>query len=124
MIPAMMAFFLICNTMATDPWNLTNKDAPWFGEILPSEPFIGFYSKVVHCLWNVKPVCGLQIYARLFDQSKTLDDNCCRNVVKIGVQCSRDLGWALSLFEKFTPYRDLIDTRSKKIYHECVDRNL
>ena len=92
MIPAMMvAFLLICNTMtmATNPWNENDKEVPWFGEILPPEPFIGFYTKVAQCLWNVKPVCGLQIYTHIFHRSKKLDDNCCRNVVKVGVRCSR-----------------------------------
>ena len=127
MIPAMMvAFLLICNTMtmATNPWNENDKEVPWFGEILPPEPFIGFYSKVAQCLWNVKPVCGLQIYTHIFHRSKKLDDNCCRNVVKVGVRCSRALGWALSLYKKFKPHKALIDKMSITTYYECVGRKL
>ena len=127
MIPAMMvSFFLICNsmTMATDPWNENNKEVPWFGEILPPEPFVGFYTRVVKCLRVVKTVCGLQIYKHIFHPSKILDDNCCRNVVKVGIRCSRDLGWALSLYKKFKPHASLIDKRSIRTYYECVDRNL
>ena len=68
--------------------------------------------------------CGLKIYEHIIDKSKIIDDNCCRNVVKLGIQCSKHLGLALSLFEKFKPQKDLIDRMSRKTYHECNARKV
>ena len=53
-----------------------------------------------------------------------LDDNCYRNVEKVGMGCSRDLGEALTLFKKFMPHRGLIDKMSIRTYQECVGRKL
>ena len=75
---------------------------------------------MVKCLWVVKTARGFQIYKHIFDPSKRLDDNCCRNVVKVGMRCSRDLGWALSLYKKFKPLIALIDKMSIRTYEECV----
>ena len=123
-IPTMQAFFLVCNNMAVEPSNSNDTNVPWYGLVIPSEPYDGFYIKVLSCLWNVDPSCGLQIYAHTFDTSKMMDDNCCRNVVKLGLQCSKRLGLALGLFEKFKPQKALIDRMSRKTYHECNARKL
>ena len=123
-IPTMLAFFLVCNTMAVEPSNSNDTNFPWYGLFIPYEPYDGFYIKVLSCLWNVDLSCGLQIYALTFDTSKMLDDNCCRNVVKLGLQCNKHLGLDLSLFEKFKPQKALIDKMSRKTYHECNARKL
>ena len=123
-IPTMLALFLVCNTMALEPSNSNNAKVPWYGLVIPPEPYDGFYIKVLSCLWNVDFSCGLKIYEHIFDKSKILDDNCCRNVVKLGLQCSKRLGLALSLFEKFKPQKALIDRMSRKTYHECNARKL
>ena len=117
-ITTMLAFFLVCNTMVMEPSNSNNTKVPWYGLVIPFEPYDGFYTKVLSCLWNVDLSCGIQIYAHIFDKSKMLDDNCCRNVVKLGLQCSKCLGLALSLFEKFKPQKALIDKMSRKAMPE------
>ena len=95
-----------------------------YGQVIPTEPYRGFYGKIVQCMWNLNSGCGKQIYTHIFNPSKRVNDYCCRNIAKVGVKCNRYLGWALSLFEKFKRYHGLIDRMSQRTYHECVKRKL
>ena len=122
-ITTMVAFFL-CSAMAIDPRKINDKNVPWYGQVIPPEPFRGFYGKIVQCMWNLDPGCGKQIYAHIFNASNNVDDYCCSNIAKVGVTCNRYLGWALSLFEKFKRYAGLIDRRSKITFVECTKRKL
>ena len=124
LIPTLVAFLLTCNVMAMDPRNTNSKDVPWYGEIIPPEPSPGFYIRVLHCLWNLSPGCGLQVYHYIFNPSVQPDDDCCRIIISIGLKCNRLLGLALSAFKKFKPQEALINKQSKLVYHNCVRRNL
>ncbi|KAJ9693555.1 hypothetical protein PVL29_009486 [Vitis rotundifolia] len=122
-IPTMVAFFL-CSAMAVDLRNLNDRTVPWYAQVIPPEPFRGFYGKIIQCMWKLDPICGKQVYARIFNPSISVDDYCCRNIATVGVTCNRYLGWALSLFEKFKRYAGLIDRRSKIIFIDCIKRKL
>ena len=109
------------NQLYEDKLNLFNGDPtyPWYQQVLPPEPYPGFYIYVKNCLNDLGDrKCIRQIFDEIFHKNQA-DVNCSCKMKQIGHMCVMSVAGTTGHMDKFKSHAQRIYNGAQQIIDRC-----